>query len=123
MSARLQEMTTMSQAVKLPEPFYSFIRRGAQTLRRSVPAQVEYFSLVGYMVERKGLLNQEQIKDLLKELPFDLIPQENRDARLRATFEKFDDLPGNAKLRQKLRDQGEPVAGMDSNGRLVKTPV
>jgi hypothetical protein len=109
----------MSQAVKLPEPFYRFIREEAQTLRRSVPAQVEYLSLVGYMVERKGLLSQEQIRNLLKELPFDLAPQEERDARLAATLDKFDDLPGNARLRDKLEQQGEPVTGIDQDGRLT----
>lgn len=113
----------MSQAVKLPEPFYTFIRDEAQTLRRSIPAQVEYLSLVGYMVERKGLLSQDQIRNLLKELPFDLIPQEHRDARLQSSFDKFDNLPGNDALRAKLKSQGEPVTGMDRNGKLVQTPI
>jgi hypothetical protein len=52
----------VSQAVKLPETFYRFIRDEAQVLRRSMPAQAEYLSLVGYMVGRKGLLSQEQIR-------------------------------------------------------------
>jgi len=111
----------MSQSVKLPEPFYGFIRNEAQTLRRSMPAQLEYLALVGYMVERKGLLSQEQIKSLLNEVPFDLRTPEGKEQKLKDVFDSFDTLPGNEALRDKLKRAGAPVAGMASDGELVKS--
>jgi hypothetical protein len=109
----------MSQAVKLPEPFYGFIRREAQVLRRSMPAQLEYLALLGYLVERKGLLNQDQIRDLLNEVPFDLLPPEHRAAKLATAFEEFETLPQHEGLLQELKNRGRPVTGTDASGNLV----
>ena len=110
----------MSQAVKLPEPFYGFIRKEAQVLRRSMPAQLEYLALLGYMVEHKGLLGPEQIRQLLSEVPFDLLPAEVREAKLAATFQEFENLPQHDGLLEELKQRGRPVTGTDQAGQVVR---
>ncbi|RFA27284.1 hypothetical protein CAI21_14670 [Alkalilimnicola ehrlichii] len=109
----------MSNAVKLQGPFYGFIRREAQTMRRSMPSQLEYLALLGYQVERKGLLSKEKIGELLAELPYDLLPPEVQRARLDAAFEELEDLPQNETLLADLKARGEPVSGVDSSGELI----
>lgn|SRR5690554_5649247 len=110
----------MSQAVKLPKPFYGFIRDEAKVLRRSMPAQLEYLALLGHLVERKGLLTQEQIHELLREVPYDLQPAEAREKKLAATFEEFEQLPQHQGLLQELKNRGEPITGTDKEGRVVR---